>query len=92
MVEGKKEAPRYEVRIKRKVERSLRKLPFSVQGGMRELVDDLRELGRIRKDPQGLEQLQQLGQESVPLPPLRDLRGLLDVGERFHFDRGLLCR
>jgi mRNA-degrading endonuclease RelE of RelBE toxin-antitoxin system len=49
-VEGKRSAPRYEVRMKRKVERGLRKLPQSVQETMDYLIRDLEELGPIRKD------------------------------------------
>ena len=50
MVEGKKPAPRYEVRIKRRVERGLYKLPLSAQETMDDLLRDLEELGPIRKD------------------------------------------
>jgi mRNA-degrading endonuclease RelE of RelBE toxin-antitoxin system len=50
MVEGKKSAPRYEVWMKRKVERGLRKLPQSTQETMDYLIRDLKEFGPIRKD------------------------------------------
>ena len=47
MVEGK---PRYEVRIDRKVERGLGKLPASVQETIDYLLRDLKEIGPIQKE------------------------------------------
>jgi mRNA-degrading endonuclease RelE of RelBE toxin-antitoxin system len=49
MIDGKPE-PRYEVRIKRKVERGLGNLPASVQDAMSYLLRDLKETGPVQKE------------------------------------------
>jgi hypothetical protein len=75
---------KYDVVIKRKVAKGLRKLPVWVQKKMAILAEDLRE--------KGPEQLAwQTQSDRIPLPSGNVLGGLLEASEPDNNYRGVLC-
>jgi hypothetical protein len=69
----------YEVKIKKKVARKLKKLPVNVQKMLFLLVEDLKADGPIQKK---LEQLFPFGRPQLPLPFKLSLCGMLDSSTR----------